>query len=114
MSELGVSDMNPRVKDVDPNPDYTLTLTFQNGEVKIFDVKPYLHKGIFRELQDRSIFNSVRPFLGSIQWKNGQDLCPDTLYMEGKDLQTQTIQRHSLRLLSHKTIFQDEEPPNTA
>ncbi len=29
-----------------------------------------------------SLFNSVRPFLGSIQWKNGQDLCPDTLYLE--------------------------------
>jgi hypothetical protein len=76
--------MNPRVKDVKPNPDYTLTLTFTNGEVKIFDVKPYLDKGIFRELRDMHIFNSVRPFLGSIQWQNGQDFCPDTLYLDGK------------------------------
>ncbi len=75
--------INPRVKDVKPNPDYTLTLTFSNGEVKIFDVKPYMDKGIFRELRDRSVFNSVKPFLGSIQWQNGQDFCPDTLYLEG-------------------------------
>jgi len=75
--------MNPRVRDVKPNPDYTLTLTFTNGEVKIFDVKPYLDKGIFKELRDKSLFNSVRPFLGSIQWQNGQDFCPDTLYLEG-------------------------------
>ncbi len=75
--------MNPRIKDVKPNPDYTLTLTFTNGEVRIFDVKPYLDKGIFRELRNMSIFNSVRPFLGSIQWQNGQDFCPDTLYLEG-------------------------------
>ena len=74
--------MNPRVKAVKPNPDYTLTLTFTNGEVKLFDVKPYLNIGIFKELKDRGLFNSVRPFLGSIQWKNGQDLCPDTLYLE--------------------------------
>jgi hypothetical protein len=74
--------MNPRVKDVKPNPDYTLTLTFANGEVKVFDVKPYLDQGIFRELRDKSKFNSVRPFLGSIQWQNGQDFCPDTLYLE--------------------------------
>lgn len=74
--------MNPRVKDVKPNPNYTLTLTFTNGEVKVFDVKPYLVRGIFKELQDRSIFNSVRPFLGSVQWQNGQDFCPDTLYLE--------------------------------
>ena len=83
-TNLGVTCMNPRVKDVKPSPDYTLTLTFQNGEVKIFDVKPYLDKGIFKELQEKSLFNSVKPFLGSIQWRNGQDLCPDTLYMAGK------------------------------
>ena len=75
--------MNPRVEDVKPNPDYTLTVTFINGEVKVFDVKPYLDKGIFRELRDKGLFNSVKPFLGSIQWRNGQDFCPDTLYLEG-------------------------------
>ena len=76
--------MNPRVKKVKPNRDYTLILTFANGETKIFDMKPYLEIGIFRELKDMSLFNSVQPFLGSIQWKNGQDLCPDTLYLESK------------------------------
>jgi hypothetical protein len=74
--------MNPRVKKVLPNPDYTIQLTFDNGEIKIFDVKPYLDKGIFRELKDLRVFNSVKPMLGSIQWKGGQDFCPDTLYLE--------------------------------
>ena len=74
--------MNPRVKAVTPSPDYTLTLVFTNDEVKAFDVKPYLHIGFFRELRDLALFNSVKPFLGSIQWKNGQDLCPDTLYLD--------------------------------
>jgi hypothetical protein len=73
--------MNPRVKDVKPNPDYTITLIFTNEEVKVFDMKPYLDTGIFKELKEHSLFNSVKPFLGSIQWKNGQDLCPDTLYL---------------------------------
>lgn len=74
--------MNPRVKTTKPNPDYTLTLMFANDEVKIFDVKPYLNIGVFRELRDMRLFNSVKPFLGSIQWQNGQDFCPDTLYLE--------------------------------
>jgi hypothetical protein len=65
---------------VRPNPDFTITLTFSNQEVRIFDVKPYLERGIFRELNDPRLFNSVRPFLGSVQWQNGQDFCPDTLY----------------------------------
>ncbi len=78
--------MNPRVKGVRPSADYTLTLTFANGEVKCFDVKPYLNIGIFQELKDLSVFNSVKPFLGSVQWENGQDFCPDTLYEESVPL----------------------------
>lgn len=74
--------MNPRVIEVKPEKDFSLLLTFSNGEKKRFDVKPYLNIGVFRDLKDESLFNSVKPFLGSIQWANGLDLCPDTLYME--------------------------------
>ncbi len=76
--------MNPRVKAVKPNADYTLTLTFANDELKVFDVKPYLSIGVFKELKDMRLFNSVKPFLGSIQWQNDQDFCPDTLYLESR------------------------------
>lgn len=50
---------------------YPYKITFSNGEVRVFDVKPYLNTGLFKELKDVSIFNSVKPFLGSIQWANG-------------------------------------------
>ena len=76
--------MNPRVVEVKPNPDYSLTLKFTNGEVRRFDVRPYLEKGVFQELKDVQLFNSVQPSLGSIQWLNGQDLCPDTLYLDSQ------------------------------
>ena len=74
--------MNPRIQNVEAHRDYTLTLTFTNGEVREFDVKPYLRQGIFQELQDLSRFLAVAPYLGSIRWKTGQDFCPDTLYLE--------------------------------
>lgn len=76
--------MNPRVINVKPEHDFYLQLSFSNGEVKKFDVKPYLSVGIFKELKDLQVFNSVKPFLGSIQWANGADLCPDTLYLESE------------------------------
>ena len=82
--------MNPRVIDVKPEPNFTLLITFSNGEMRNFDVKPYLEIGLFQELHDLSIFNSVKPFLGSIQWANGVDLCPDTLYLDSD--QTMTCQ----------------------
>jgi hypothetical protein len=76
--------MNPRVKKVYPLENYRLHLIFTNGEEKVFDVKPYLETGIFKALKDIKLFNSVRPFLGSVIWEKNIDLCPDTLYMEGK------------------------------
>ncbi|MFH1050761.1 MAG: DUF2442 domain-containing protein [bacterium] len=76
--------MNPRIKKVSSNPDFTLNLEFTNNEVKIFDVKPYLDIGIFKELKDYNKFKQVKAFLGSIQWNGGQDLCPDTLYLESR------------------------------
>ena len=80
--------MNPRVQSVRPDTDYTLTVRFTDGEVRVFDVKPYLDKGIFRELQDIRMFNSVRSGLGSVRWAGGQDFCPDTLFMDGVPYQT--------------------------
>jgi hypothetical protein len=74
--------MNPRVIHVRAKPDYLLELTFSNGEIRLFNMKPYLEVGVFKELQDPSVFNSVKSVLGSVQWQNGQDLCPDTLYLD--------------------------------
>jgi len=76
--------MNRRVKSVKPAHNYMLQITFSNEEVKKFDVKPYLGIGIFKQLQDLSVFNCLTPYLGSIQWSNGVDLCPDTLYMDSE------------------------------
>jgi hypothetical protein len=72
--------MNPRVVNVIAKDDYTLTLTFTNGEVGQFDVTPYLDKGIFQELQNKSYFKQVSVTLGTVQWPHEQDFCPDTLY----------------------------------
>ncbi|MDR1746659.1 MAG: DUF2442 domain-containing protein [Tannerella sp.] len=74
--------MNPRVANVKPEQNYTLHLWFKNGEEGVLDMKPYLDRGIFRDLRDEAMFNTVRPFLGTIQWANEADLCPDTVYLD--------------------------------
>lgn len=40
--------------------DYKLHITFYNKEEKIFNVKPYLDKGVFNELKDKTYFSSVK------------------------------------------------------
>lgn len=70
------------VKAVEPQNDYKLLLTFANNEKKIFDVSGYLHIGKFAELQDKSIFNSVRVSFDSIEWSNQLDFDPELLYQK--------------------------------
>ena len=70
------------IEEVIPKKNFMLYVKAEDGKTGLFDVKPYLNIGIFQELQDMSVFNSVKPFLGSVQWENGQDFCPDTLYMD--------------------------------
>jgi hypothetical protein len=76
--------MNSRVTEVRTEIDFKLKLTFTNGEKRVFDVKPYLNTGRFAELKNKAMFSSVVCTLGSIQWQNGLDLCPDTLYEESE------------------------------
>lgn len=70
--------------DVQPLSNYILLLTFKNGEQKIFDVKPYLETGIFKQLKDEKIFNTARVSFDTVEWENEADIDPETLYYESK------------------------------
>ncbi len=78
--------MYPRVRDVKVAGNHKLILLFSNGEKRIFDVKPYLDKGVFKQLQNPEIFNSAQANNGTVQWYNEADLCPDTLYLNSKPI----------------------------
>ena len=68
------------IKSVIPLEDYKIRVVFENDEVKIFDVKPYLETGIFKELKDIEIFNTVRVSFDTVEWSNGADLDPEEIY----------------------------------
>lgn len=74
--------MNPDVIDIQPLKNYILRLIFEGGEVRDFDVKPYLDVGFFPSFGKQPILG--RPYLGfgSVEWPNGQGLSYDTLYEE--------------------------------
>lgn len=71
------------VKDVKPQQGYKLFLTFENGEQKMFDMSPYLDLGIFQELKDVNLFNTVRVSFDSLEWDNEADFDPEVLYELG-------------------------------
>jgi hypothetical protein len=70
----------PHVVDVQPHDDHTLTLTFENGELRLFDMKPYLESSVFRPLQSLDMFCRVKVVYGSLEWPGERDLAFDMLY----------------------------------
>ncbi len=73
------------VTDVKPLSDYQLLLTFENGEKRMFDMKPYLDTGIYKELKDESKFKTVRVSFDSIEWCNQADVDPEFLYEKSSE-----------------------------
>jgi hypothetical protein len=73
---------------------FQLALTFNTGETRVFDVAPYLDKGIFTELREPAYFRSVRLAFGSIAWPNEQDFGPESLYVESRPLTTLSDATH--------------------
>ena len=72
--------MRPKAISVKPLENYVLEIEFSNGEIKKFDVKPYLQYKAFESLKDLQLFNTVKIDGLSIAWQNGADICPDELY----------------------------------
>lgn len=72
--------MRPRAINVKVKENYILEIAFDNGELKLFDVKPYLEHIVFSELKDKEKFKKVKIDGLSISWENGADICPDELY----------------------------------
>lgn len=76
--------MNPVVTFVRALDDYELELSFANGEIRRFDIKPYLDRGIFVRLRDPALFRAAQVVAGSVEWPTGLDLSYDTLYLGGQ------------------------------
>jgi hypothetical protein len=70
------------VIEVIPLENYQLLLTFSNGEKRQFDMMPYLDIGIFSELKDKSLFQTVKSSYDTIEWANEADFDPEILYQK--------------------------------
>ena len=69
-------------KIVKPLSDYRIYVELEDGSRGVFDIKPYLDRGVFRELKDVNYFNQVDILFGAVTWPNEQDIAPETLLAE--------------------------------
>ena len=74
------------ITDVQTTDDHELLLRFDNGERRVFDVKPILSFGRFSELRDLEQFRRVGVSFDTVEWDNGLDLDPEYLYEKSEEL----------------------------
>ena len=89
--------MNPYVKSIQFKDDYCLLLTFENGEKRVFDLKPYFDKPIFARLKNIASFKTARVVSGAVEWQGEIDLSYDTLYLESKVVKATRSQSKTTR-----------------
>lgn len=71
-----------KVTHVESLENYKLKVKLSNGRTGIFNVAPYLGKGIFVELKDKDYFCAARTAFGGVVWPHEQDFSADTIAYE--------------------------------
>jgi hypothetical protein len=75
----------PKIKHVRAENDYTLLVTFENGQKKKYDVKPLFDKDMFILLKNPAFFKNVQIEPGgyAISWNKDIDISEHELWKNG-------------------------------
>lgn len=80
--------LQPKLTSVETLKDHQLRLCYETGEIRLFDVTPYIVGSWYGELNDSGYFSAVRLLPGGtgIEWPDGQDIAPHELYELSKPI----------------------------
>lgn len=75
------------IKKIIANDDYTLTVMFFDGKVKLFDMKPQIEKyEVFKPLENRTLFKKATADGGAVIWNEDIDIAQEFVYDHGVDI----------------------------
>ncbi|WP_414040088.1 DUF2442 domain-containing protein [Acidithiobacillus sp. M4-SHS-6] len=63
-----------------PRDNFTLELWFDTGDHRLFDMTPYLDKGVFTRLKNLAEFKRAYVGFDTVCWPDNLDLAPETLF----------------------------------
>lgn len=75
--------MTPDVNKVKVLANFCIEAEFVTGEIRRFDMRPYLDFPAFSSLKESGLFMRARVANGTVVWNDDIDLSPDTLYLRG-------------------------------
>jgi hypothetical protein len=72
----------PKILNVEPLDDYKIKIFYETGEIKLFNVLPYISGNWYEELINNEYFKTIHLVSNGhgIEWENGQDIAPHELY----------------------------------
>ncbi len=76
--------MSPDVVKVVAAAGYSIVAEFETGEVRRFDMRPYLDFPAYAALKEPGLFMRAHVEYGAVVWSDEIDLSPDTLYLRGQ------------------------------
>lgn len=75
--------ITPRVIEVKALEKYYIYLKFKTGEEKVYNMKDCIDEiNYYKKLKERKYFENVRPRGCTVEWEDGEDVCPENLYYD--------------------------------
>lgn len=78
--------MSPKAKHVKYISPYRLKVEFFNGEMRLFNLEPYLIYPVYEKLADEAFSAKATVENGLVVWDKETDMDPDRLYLESEPL----------------------------
>jgi len=75
------------VVSVKPQKDFCLALEFENGERRLFDMRPLLALKPWDRIANLHLFERARVDYGTVVWPGEIDIAPETLYDESTPIE---------------------------
>lgn len=73
--------ITPRIEEVKALEDNRIYIKFKDGKIKVFDMSNLIQNNKYYEkLKDKEYFNKVCARGVTVEWPNGEDVCPENLY----------------------------------
>ena len=70
----------PRIKNVEVIKDFELKITYENGEVKYYNMEKNLQYKWYNKLKNKEYFKLVKSVKTTLEWPDGEDIDPNELY----------------------------------
>ena len=75
--------ITPRIIEVRALKGFYIYLKFKTGEEKVYNMKNCIKEiKYYEKLKERKYFENVRPRGCTVEWQNGEDVCPENLYYD--------------------------------